>query len=112
MCDCDRLQAYFNAPSGNAPVALDMGSMGKGQAWVNGHHIGRYWSYKASGGSCGGCSYTGTYSETKCQTSCGDISQRYYHVPRSWLNPSGNLLVVLEEFGGDLSGVKLVTRTA
>jgi hypothetical protein len=89
-----------------------MGSMGKGQAWVNGHHIGRYWSYKASGGSCGGCSYTGTYSETKCQTSCGDISQRYYHVPRSWLNPSGNLLVVLEEFGGDLSGVKLVTRTA
>ncbi|XP_066368874.1 uncharacterized protein [Miscanthus floridulus] len=37
-------KAYFNAP-----VALDMGSMGKGQAWVNGHHIGRYWSYKASG---------------------------------------------------------------
>ncbi|XP_066369763.1 beta-galactosidase 9 [Miscanthus floridulus] len=103
-------KAYFNAPSGNAPVALDMGSMGKGQVWVNGRHIGRYWSYKASG-SCGGCSYTGTYSETKCQTNCGDISQRYYHVPRSWLNPSGNLLVVLEEFGGDLSGVKLATRT-
>ncbi|CAD6336496.1 unnamed protein product [Miscanthus lutarioriparius] len=103
-------KAYFNAPSGNAPVALDMGSMGKGQVWVNGRHIGRYWSYKASG-SCGGCSYTGTYSETKCQTNCGDITQRYYHVPRSWLNPSGNLLVVLEEFGGDLSGVKLVTRT-
>ncbi|XP_066369750.1 beta-galactosidase 9-like [Miscanthus floridulus] len=103
-------KAYFNAPSGNAPVALDMGSMGKGQVWVNGRHIGRYWSYKASG-SCGGCSYTGTYSETKCQTNCGDLSQRYYHVPRSWLNPSGNLLVVLEEFGGDLSGVKLATRT-
>jgi hypothetical protein len=34
-----------------------------------------------------------------------------YHVPRSWLNPSGNLLVMLEEFGGDLSGVKLMTRT-
>jgi beta-galactosidase len=54
-----------------------MGSMGKGQIWVNGHHIGRYWSYKASG-SCGGCSYTGTYSETKCQTNCGDVSQRWY----------------------------------
>jgi beta-galactosidase len=54
-----------------------MGSMGKGQIWVNGHNIGRYWSYKASG-SCGGCSYTGTYSETKCQTNCGDISQRWY----------------------------------
>jgi hypothetical protein len=32
-------------------------------------------------------------------------------VPHSWLKPSGNLLVVLEEFGGDLSGVTLVTRT-
>ncbi|GJM98125.1 hypothetical protein PR202_ga15102 [Eleusine coracana subsp. coracana] len=103
-------KAYFNAPAGNAPVALDMGSMGKGQIWVNGHHIGRYWSYKASG-NCGGCSYAGTFTEKKCLTNCGDISQRWYHVPRSWLNPSGNLLVVLEEFGGDLSGVKLMTRT-
>ncbi|KAG8094569.1 hypothetical protein GUJ93_ZPchr0012g20170 [Zizania palustris] len=103
-------KAYFSAPAGGAPVALDMGSMGKGQAWVNGHLIGRYWSYKASG-SCGGCSYAGTYSETKCQTNCGDISQRWYHVPRSLLNPSGNLLVILEEFGGDLSGVTLMTRT-
>ncbi|GJN38687.1 hypothetical protein PR202_gb27752 [Eleusine coracana subsp. coracana] len=103
-------KAYFNAPAGNAPVALDMGSMGKGQIWVNGHHIGRYWSYKASG-NCGGCSYAGTFTEKKCVTNCGDISQRWYHVPRSWLNPSGNLLVVLEEFGGDLSGVKLMTRT-
>jgi hypothetical protein len=74
-------QAYFNAPAGNAPVALDMGSMGKGQIWVNGHHIGRHWSYKASG-SCGGCSYAGTYSEApKCQTDCGDISQRWYAWP-------------------------------
>ncbi|CAM0910213.1 unnamed protein product [Alopecurus aequalis] len=103
-------KAYFAAPAGSAPVALDMGSMGKGQIWVNGHNAGRYWSYKASG-SCGGCSYAGTYSETKCQTNCGDISQRWYHVPRSWLKPSGNLLVVLEEFGGDLSGVTLMTRT-
>ncbi|RLM56061.1 hypothetical protein C2845_PM10G15120 [Panicum miliaceum] len=104
-------KAYFNAPAGGAPVALDMGSMGKGQAWVNGRHVGRYWSYRAPGGGCSGCGYAGTYSETKCQSSCGDISQRYYHVPRAWLNPSGNLLVLLEEFGGDLSGVTLVTRT-
>ncbi|RLN12832.1 hypothetical protein C2845_PM09G16760 [Panicum miliaceum] len=104
-------KAYFNAPAGGAPVALDLGSMGKGQAWVNGRHVGRYWSYRAPGGGCGGCGYAGTYSETKCQSGCGDISQRYYHVPRAWLNPSGNLLVLLEEFGGDLSGVTLVTRT-
>ena len=24
-----------------------------------------------------------------------------YHIPRSWLNPSGNYLVVFEEWGGD-----------
>ena len=34
-----------------------------------------------------------------------------YHVPRSWLNPSGNLLVVFEEWGGDPSGIALVKRT-
>ncbi|KAG2612450.1 beta-galactosidase 9-like [Panicum virgatum] len=105
-------KAYFDAPAGGAPVALDLGSMGKGQAWVNGRHVGRYWSYRATGGGCGGCGYAGTYSETKCQSGCGEVSQRYYHVPRAWLSPGGgNLLVLLEEFGGDLAGVTVVTRT-
>ncbi|XP_062223712.1 beta-galactosidase 4 [Phragmites australis] len=104
-------KAFFNAPAGSDPVALDMGSMGKGQIWVNGHHAGRYWSYKAYSGSCGRCSYAGTYHEDRCMSNCGDLSQRWYHVPRSWLKPSGNLLVVLEEYGGDLSGVSLATRT-
>ncbi|KAL6347696.1 hypothetical protein AAG906_026225 [Vitis piasezkii] len=53
----------FNGPGGNAPLALDMGSMGKGQIWKNGQNVGRYWSaYKATGG-CGDCNYAGTYSE-------------------------------------------------
>lgn len=34
-----------------------------------------------------------------------------YHVPRSWLNPTGNLLVVFEEWGGDPNGITLVRRT-
>ena len=29
---------------GNDPVALNLSSMGKGEAWVNGQSIGRYWS--------------------------------------------------------------------
>lgn len=33
-----------------------------------------------------------------------------YHVPRSWLNPTGNLLVVFEEWGGDPNGIRLVRR--
>ncbi|XP_066318182.1 beta-galactosidase 4-like [Miscanthus floridulus] len=104
-------KALFNAPAGSDPVALDMGSMGKGQMWVNGHHAGRYWSYRAYSGSCRRCSYAGTYREDQCMSNCGDLSQRWYHVPRSWLKPSGNLLVLLEEYGGDLAGVALATRT-
>ncbi|KAF8691534.1 hypothetical protein HU200_040681 [Digitaria exilis] len=110
-------KAFFNAPAGSSPVALDMGSMGKGQLWVNGHHAGRYWSYRAvvSGSGAGGCgrrcSYAGTYREGRCLSSCGELSQRWYHVPRSWLKPTGNLLVVLEEYGGDLAGVAMATRT-
>jgi hypothetical protein len=70
-------QALFNAPAGSDPVALDMGSMGKGQIWVNGHNVGRYWSYKAPSGGCGGCSYAGTYREGKCRSNCGEPSQRW-----------------------------------
>ncbi|KAG1335411.1 Beta-galactosidase [Cocos nucifera] len=103
-------KTFFNAPSGNEPLALDMRSMGKGQIWINGESIGRYWpSYKAYG-SCGACDYRGTYNEKKCQTNCGEPSQRWYHVPRSWLNPTGNLLVVLEEWGGDPTGISMVKR--
>lgn len=103
-------RTIFSAPAGNAPLALDMGSMGKGQVWVNGQSIGRYWpAYKASG-SCGYCSYTGTYSEKKCLSNCGEASQRWYHVPRSWLKPTGNLLVVFEEWGGNPNGISLVRR--
>ncbi|CAJ1950963.1 unnamed protein product [Sphenostylis stenocarpa] len=100
----------FDAPSGVAPLALDMASMGKGQVWINGQSLGRYWpAYKASG-SCGYCNYVGTYNEKKCASNCGEASQRWYHVPHSWLKPTGNLLVVFEELGGDPNGIFLVRR--
>eukprot|EP01018_Ginkgo_biloba_P020961 Gb_12091 [translate_table: standard] len=105
-------KAEFNAPAGQDPVALDLGSMGKGQAWVNGQSIGRYWPTYISQGSCSnGCNYQGTFRQKKCATNCGQSSQRWYHVPRSWLQPTGNRLVLFEEIGGDLSGVSLVTRS-
>ncbi|XLS58500.1 hypothetical protein HN51_008255 [Arachis hypogaea] len=37
------LKVYSNAPDGNEPLALDMERMGKGQVWINGESIGRYW---------------------------------------------------------------------
>jgi hypothetical protein len=34
-----------------------------------------------------------------------------YHVPRPWLNPTGNLLVIFEETGGDPTRISMVKRT-
>ncbi|WVZ12992.1 hypothetical protein V8G54_017522, partial [Vigna mungo] len=101
----------FSTPAGNDPLALDMISMGKGQVWINGKSIGRHWPGYIARGGCGECSYAGTYTEKKCQTNCGEPSQRWYHIPRSWLNPSENYLVVFEEWGGDPSGISLLKRT-
>ncbi|RAL37121.1 hypothetical protein DM860_004043 [Cuscuta australis] len=104
-------QATFDAPGGNEPLALDMSSMGKGRIWVNGEGVGRYWTKNTARGSCSKCGYAGTYTATKCETNCGQPSQTWYHVPRSWLKRSGNVLVVFEEWGGDVTGIRLVSRT-
>jgi len=97
-------------PAGDEPLALDMNTMGKGQVWINGQSIGRYWpGYKASG-TCPACNYAGWFDEKKCLSKCGEASQRWYHVPRSWLYPTGNLLVVLEEWGGNPYGISMVKR--
>ncbi|GLT57976.1 hypothetical protein SLA2020_309060 [Shorea laevis] len=103
-------KANFNAPDADEPLALDMRSMGKGQAWVNGQSIGRYWMAYAKG-DCNTCSYSGTYRATKCQSGCNQPTQQWYHVPRSWLKPKQNLLVVFEELGGDASKISLVRRS-
>ena len=33
------MQTLFDAPMGNDPVALNLSSMGKGEAWVNGQAL-------------------------------------------------------------------------
>eukprot|EP00249_Psilotum_nudum_P027019 c34249_g1_i1 orf=587-3136(-) len=102
----------FDAPSGHDPVALDLLSMGKGQAWINGQSIGRFWpsNITSTEGCSSSCDYWGTFNSTKCATNCGEASQRWYHVPRSWLKPRDNLLVLFEEQGGDPSGISVVVR--
>lgn len=37
------MQSIFDAPKGDDPVTLNLGSMGKGEVWVNGQSIGRFW---------------------------------------------------------------------
>ncbi|TKY74249.1 Beta-galactosidase 16 [Spatholobus suberectus] len=51
----------FDAPVGNDPVVLNLGSMGKGYTWVNGQGIGRYW--------------------VSFHTPQGTPSQKWYHIP-------------------------------
>ncbi|KAF3675232.1 putative transmembrane protein-like [Capsicum annuum] len=63
-------KATFDAPEGNGPLTLDMGSMGKGQIWINGEGIGHQWPGYIARGICGECSYAGIYSEKKCQANC------------------------------------------
>ncbi|KAI5080533.1 hypothetical protein GOP47_0003716 [Adiantum capillus-veneris] len=105
-------KTIFNAPPGNDPVAVDLWSMGKGAAWVNGHGLGRYWSnFLSSNLGCERtCNYRGVYRPAKCAQNCGQASQRWFHIPRSWLKPSGNIFVLLEEIGGDPTQISFVTR--
>ncbi|KAL6963807.1 hypothetical protein U1Q18_034813 [Sarracenia purpurea var. burkii] len=103
-------KAYFNSPDGDEPLALDMGSMAKGQVWINGQSIGRYWTVDAIG-DCTQCSYSGTFRPTRCQLGCGQPTQRWYHVPRAWLKPTQNQLVIFEELLGDVSGISIVKRS-
>ncbi|KAL5229553.1 hypothetical protein ABZP36_028329 [Zizania latifolia] len=74
-------QTTFATPAGNDAVTLDLTGMGKGEVWVNGESIGRYWvSFRAPS---------------------GQPSQSLYHIPRSFLKPKDNLLVLVEEMGGN-----------
>ncbi|XP_021286017.1 beta-galactosidase 3-like [Herrania umbratica] len=102
-------KAFFDAPEGDDPLALDMGSMGKGQVWINGQSIGRYWTASANG-NCSECSYVGSFRQTKCHFGCGNPTQQWYHVPKSCLKSTQNLLVVFEEIRGDASKISLVKR--
>ncbi|KAJ6740626.1 BETA-GALACTOSIDASE 10 [Salix purpurea] len=105
-------KTFFDAPAGDDPVALDLGSMGKGQAWVNGHHIGRYWTIVSPKDGCGSCDYRGASNSGKCRTNCGNPTQTWYHVPRAWLEASNNLLVVFEETGGNPFEISVKLRSA
>lgn len=101
----------FKAPLGTDPVAVDLQGLGKGMAWVNGHSLGRYWpSFLAEDGcSAEPCDYRGSYDNNKCVTNCGQPTQRWYHVPRSFINDGENSLVLFEEFGGNPSLVNFNT---
>jgi len=49
---------WFATDTAEAPISLDLGGMGKGYAWVNGHNIGRYYDVLGNA-SCTPFNYTG-----------------------------------------------------
>ncbi|KAE8716853.1 Beta-galactosidase 14 isoform 2 [Hibiscus syriacus] len=81
-------KGYFDAPEGNNPVAIRMNNMSKGMVWINGRSIGRYWM-----------SYL---SALKVPT------QSYYHIPRSYIKPTKNMIVIFEEEGGNPNDIEIV----
>ncbi|XP_062094078.1 beta-galactosidase 6 isoform X2 [Humulus lupulus] len=82
-------KVVFDSPTGNDPLALNLSAMGKGEAWINGNSIGRYW--------------------VSFLTAKNEPSQSLYHIPRSFLKESENLLVLLEEIGGNPLQITLDT---
>ena len=71
------MQSYFDAPPGNDPLALYMGSMGKGQIFINGRSIGRHWPAYTAKGNCKDCDYAGYYNDQKCRYGCGQPTQQW-----------------------------------
>ncbi|ERN05588.1 hypothetical protein AMTRI_Chr12g267700 [Amborella trichopoda] len=104
-------KASFPAPLGTDPVVVDLQGMGKGSAWINGQNIGRYWPTNlASQDGCPSvCNYRGVYKPENCPTGCGEPTQRYYHVPRSFLGDDENIIVLFEEIGGDPKDINFQT---
>lgn len=61
-------------------MVVDLQGLGKGEAWVNGQSIGRYWPSYIAGDGCSDepCDYRGSYDSDKCVYNCGQPTQRWY----------------------------------
>ena len=93
----------FSRPVGQA-FAVDLGSMTKGMAWVNGQCLGRYWQIPGTGKN------SDFIAGSPIQdVNVGEPTQRYYHLPVDWL-AEHNELVIFEELGGDPTAIRLCER--
>ncbi|XP_038706012.1 beta-galactosidase 13-like isoform X1 [Tripterygium wilfordii] len=81
-------KARFDAPEGKNPVVIQMTGMGKGMVWVNGNSIGRHWMSFLS--------------------ALGQPSQSEYHIPRAYVKPKDNLLVIFEEEAVDPKAIEIL----
>ena len=97
--------------------ALDLSSMNKGVAYINGFHLGRYWLITGQGEGCAP-PHHGSLCYMHFRHS-GEPTQSLYHIPTSLLKPTGNELFLFEETAAvdstqplrDLSKVRIVALT-
>ncbi|CAL0319742.1 unnamed protein product [Lupinus luteus] len=95
------VQGYCGCSTGGRASWIGYVAYGKGLAWLNGEEIGRY-LHRIK------CDYRGKFDPYKCDTGCGEPTQKWYHVPRSWFKPSRNILIFFEEKGGDPTKIRFV----
>lgn len=94
----------FDAPVGDAPIALDLAGLGKGLVWVNGECLGRYWLIRIRAQKDKHLEHE---QGLLMDESASDPTQRYYHLPREWVRPGCNEIILFEETGGDPRSVQV-----
>ncbi len=80
------------SPDDHTPLLLDLAGMSKGQIYVGGKHLGRYFVSASSGGG----------GSKKVQP------QHRYVVPRSWLKGENTEVVLFDEHGHTPSKVRVI----
>lgn len=87
---------------------LDARGLGKGLAFLNGHALGRYWLLPGRGyGADEG--WQNAALDGLSLGPAGEPTQRWYHVPRAWLQPQ-NTLTLFEETALTIGPLTLETR--
>lgn len=83
-------RATFTAPEDGGHLRLNLASMSKGQAYINGNDLGRYFTQTVTGKSVG--------------------PQTDLYIPTPWVNPSEpNELLIFDEHGFDARKVKIIS---
>lgn len=94
--------------AGHTDWHLDMAGLGKGMAFINGHPLGRYWLIAAHGYGADE-PWQNKELDGLSLGPAGQPTQRYYRIPRPWLQ-SRNTLVLFEEQARRPDGVQVEVR--
>ncbi|KAJ2725641.1 hypothetical protein GGI07_001141 [Coemansia sp. Benny D115] len=124
LLESESLDQLTSDPENYPRYGLDLSSMTKGHVWINNHHLGRYWLRRAPEKKdhkpCQTCDYGGWFwPDNVCRQKCGEISQQYYHLPRSYLflprdasDVVKNTIYVFEELEGKPEKITVARRVS